>query len=208
MSLVRKRDELASWGGQQNKHSLFNLALLLHHHIFPQRPADFWVLSRAIELYRSALGRIPSSPSTTNLRSNHHQLSAHYQAHGTTSGSSEREADIERANRETIQHDGEIGGPIDKTMVSIELATALSQSGRPDEAVAELEFTLEHTWGFKTTHPRKRSANRQRVMNMGTEMGGTARDVAALWDRLASVRSNEGDSRGAVAAGRWETSMC
>lgn len=195
--------ELALRGGQNNRHALTNLALLLHHHIFPHRPSELWILSRAIEMYRAALGRddasLPSFPSATFSR--HSEGNSRKLPKTPTLGLVQKLGEgVEANTQEPVLSDGGIGGPIEKTLVSIELATALSQAGHADKAVFELEFTLAQISGF-TTAVQQEMDSRQADAEIRVAEGSNTRDAAALWDRLASARFNAGDFHGAVAAG-------
>lgn len=198
--------ELALRGGQDNRHALTNLASLLHHHIFPQRPTELWILSRAIEMYRTALGRddasLLSSPSALPLQHSEGNCRKLPQTHtlGLAAGVQKLGEGVEDDKEELASSDCGIGGPIEKSTVSIELATALSQAGHADKAVAELELTLAQISGF-TTAVQQEVDSGQAHADMRAAVGSNARDAAALWDRLASARFNTGDFRGAVAAG-------
>lgn len=198
--------ELALMGGQDNRHALTNLALLLHHHIFPQRPSELWILLRAIEMYRAALGSddasLLSTPSATLSR--HSEGNRRKLPQTPTlvlaAGVQKLGEGVEANTQEPATSDGGIGGPIEKTPVSIELATALSQAGHADKAVTELEFTLAQISGF-TTAVHQEMDSRQADTEIRSAEGSNARDAAALWDRLASARFSAGDFHGAVAAG-------
>ncbi|CAM9593879.1 unnamed protein product, partial [Ectocarpus fasciculatus] len=84
--------------GHMNRHALYNLARLLHFHIFPSEISipDFSTIERAVELYREALGQ---------------------------------------------GGDG-VGGPIDRSVIFRDMASALMLAGRLEEAIAELEYAL------------------------------------------------------------------
>lgn len=177
---ARESYELAiSQDGQDNRHAFYNLALLLHYSFFPESQPDppVLLLEQAIELYRAALGRGNTSPALP--------------LPSTQLGTEARE-DSARWN------DG-VGGPVDRTSVSRDLAAALSQAGRPAEAVAELEQALSLIREMDDsgeTHPSEGG------LGAAAGRGGGGKDAAVLWNSLAGAKLAVGDVFGAVDAGK------
>lgn len=193
---ARKSYELAleegGYGHSVNRHALWNLASLLHFHIFPSETAGqgLSTLERAIELYLAALGRDGSTP-----------------AHDSTP------SDL----RGKKQGD-DIGGPVDHLSILRDLAGALLLAGRPEEAVAELEYFLAGTLTkSKSSWSRSSNASSNRNERGNSDDSNGANPVGAvatadaaamtksrafLWDSLSGARVAAGDVSGAVAAGQ------
>lgn len=173
--------ELAvSQNGQDNRHALYNLALLLHYSIFPESPPDtstsVLLLEQAVEYYRAALGRGNAPPALSSLST---QL-----RDGTRQ-------EVDRLN------DG-VGGPVNRAAVSRDLASALSQAGRPTEALAELEQALSETWEVDASGGIYLNEG-----GLGAAVAAEGRRYAAvLWDSLAGAKFAVGDIFGAVDAGK------
>lgn len=177
---ARESYELAlSQGGKVNRHALYNLALLLHYPTTPTYntpPPDISALEQAIGFYRAALGRGSASSSTLPSL--------------LTTGAPE----------ELGRRDDGIGGPVDRASVSRHLASALSQAGRPTEAVAELEQALlPQTWEMDASGERFPSEGGLEAAARGRQGD---KEAATLWDSLARAKYAVGDVLGAVDAGK------
>ncbi len=168
----------------RNRLALWNLARLLHFHVFPSETLgpDFSTLERAIELYRAALGRDGGTTAITQ--------------------------DSKPRPRDNPQGDS-IGGPIDRSSIARDLAAALSLAGRPGEAVAELENVLIETDSTNTSigdrYLESETGGNVTVQGKATSSADINRKktTAFLWDSLASARRAAGDLPGAVTAGQW-----
>lgn len=178
---ARESYELAvvSQDGDINRHASYNLAVLLHYSVLPESHPDSPVLllEQAIGLYRAALGRGNASPA---LPSSSTQLGA-------------------EAREDGVRWSDGIGGPVDRASVSRDLAAALSQAGRPAEAVAELEQALSLIWEMDDsgeTHPSEGG------LGAASGRGGGGKDAAVLWNSLAGAKLAVGDVFGAVDAGK------
>lgn len=192
---ARESYELAlerGWQGQGiNRHALWNLAALLHFHIFPSEAAvgpSFSTLERAIQLYRVALGRGNTAIQTS----------------ASASGGT----------------DNDIGGPVDRCSIFRDLAAALLLAGRPGEAVAELEDALTELTGstesssspWRSSQQINSEDSNQGVAKVtadrAAEAATTRVSSAFLWDSLSGARRSAGDVPGALSAGQRVSSYC
>lgn len=182
---ARESYELAlerGWQGQgTNKLALWNLAALLHLHIFPSAAAghNFSTLERAIELYRAALGH-DRTVLQTPLDSN-------------------------PPTPESGSQDNGIGGPVDRNSIFRNLAAALLLAGRPGEAVAELDYALTELQSEDDTQvlPKPTADRAAAAAAAATRRISTA----LLWDSLSGARRAAGDVPGALAAGQWKFNL-
>lgn len=220
---ARKSYDLAVQDGQHNRHALYNHAVLLHYTIFPETASDLSLLLRAVDLYRAALERGPASqPPSTRLfkpqqthdgrknptdktdwpdppmgggRIPFNQRKDAENSAGPTLSNGLTKVDETRELEDV--HDDGIGGHVQSVMVSIHLASALSQIGRSWEAVRELERTLQEHFAGGLAGQHNGASRDARDATWLT----ARKEAAAVWNGISNARLDAGDGPGAVHAG-------
>lgn len=136
--------------------------------------SDFSMLLHAIDLYRAALGR---------------------PREGAVVPSIQAPTSVPAAN---------LGGPVNRLDVSQDLAVALLQAGRADEAIEELENVFFYKWGEGSGKETARGEPIVAPVDRAaadTPEPAAPMEKAIMWGRLANAKIEARDLPGAVVAG-------